>query len=408
MKLAPHAPMSEEHALPASLPSERAPHPRRWLLWVGMVALLALGALLVARLRRTGAVPAAATPSASASARPIPVVVAPVAERDVPLYLEGLGNAIPLSTVTLKPQVDGRLVRVLYTEGQRVKKGELLAEIDPRPFTIQLHQAEATLARDTAQLENARVALARDQALRQDGLIPQQQLDDQQAAVNQLQASLQGDRAQIEAARLQLDYASVRSPINGVTGVRLVDAGNLVRASDATGLVVITELDPMAITFNLPQDDLARVNQALAKGPLEVDVTNRDGTQRLGKGTLSLVDNQINSATATVRLKATVPNPDRALWPNQFVKARLLVETRKGALVVPATAIQRGPDGALVYVVTPASTTEARKVEVDSVHENVAIIRKGLTRGERVVVEGQSQLRPNAKVSVRNAGANPG
>jgi multidrug efflux system membrane fusion protein len=400
--------MSEEHALPASLSSERAPHQRRWLLWTGLVALLVVGALLAARLHRSSTVGAASVASASASARLIPVVVAPVAERDVPIYLEGLGNAVPLSTVMLKPQVDGRLVRVLFTEGQRVKKGDLLAEIDPRPFAIQLHQAEATLARDSAQLENARVALARDQALRKDGLIPQQQLDDQQAAVNQLQASLQGDRAQIEAARLQLDYASVRSPINGVTGVRLVDAGNLVRASDTGGLVVITELDPMAITFNLPQDDLARVNQALAKAPLEVEITNRDGTQRLGKGTLTLVDNQVNSATATVRLKATVPNPDRLLWPNQFVKARLLVETRRGALVVPATAIQRGPDGALVYVVNQASMTEARKVEVDSVHENIAIIRKGVQRDERVVTEGQSQLRPNAKVSVRGAGANPG
>jgi multidrug efflux system membrane fusion protein len=399
--------MSEEEALAAPIPV-RASEKRRWPMWLGLIAALLVALLLVTRLRRSSSTQGAPAASASASARPIPVVAATVAERDVPIYLEGLGNAVPLSTVTVKPQVDGRLVRVLFKEGQRVKKGELLAEIDPRPFTIQLHQAEASLARDTAQLQNARIALSRNEALRKDGLIPQQQLDDQQALVNQLQAALQGDRAQIEAARLQLDYASVRSPIDGVTGVRLVDAGNLVRAADTTGLVVITELDPMAVTFNLPQDDLARVNQAQAKQSLSVEVNNRDGTQQLGKGTLSLVDNQVNSATATVRLKATVPNPDRLLWPNQFVKVRLLVEMRQKALVVPAAAIQRGPEGALIYVVTPASQVEARKVEVDSVHEAQAIIEKGVSAGERVVVEGQSQLRPNAKVTVRSAGAGHG
>jgi len=391
----------------APLPvAESASQRRRWPFWVGILALFGVGLLLVARLYRGESKPVGTAPGGSAAARPLPVVVAQVAERDVPIYLDGLGNALPLSSVTVKPQVDGRLVRVLFKEGQRVQKGDLLAEIDARPFTIQLHQAEAGLARDTAQLNNARVALARNQALIKDGLIAQQQLDDQQANVNQLLASQQADRAQIEAARLQLDYANVRAPIGGVTGVRLIDAGNLVRASDATGLVVITELDPMAVVFNLPQDDLLRVNRAQALEALSVEVMNRDGTQPLGKGTLSLVDNQVNSATATARLKATVPNPDRLLWPNQFVKVRLLVETRKNALVIPGAAIQRGPDGSLVYVVSAANTVEARKVEVESVHEAQAIIRKGLARGERVVVEGQGQLRPNAKVSVR--GGAPG
>lgn len=371
-----------------------------------MLVLLAGGLLsrLAHRSGTSGAGPAASS-SADAANRPVPVVIAEAIEKDVPVYLIGLGNALPLSTVTVRSQVDGRLDRVLFKEGQRVKKGDVLAEIDPRPFAIQLHQAEAALARDTAQLQNGRVALARNQALRVNGIIPQQQLDDQQALVNQYEAGLKGDQAQIENARLMLDYARVRSPIDGVTGVRLVDAGNLIHANDPTGLVVVTQLDPMAVTFNLPQDDLIRVNRALAQGPLPVQVANRDGAQVLGNGTLELVDNQVNAATATVKLKAIVPNPERAIWPQQFVKVRLLVETRKNALVVPATAVQRGPEGSLVYVVTPQNTATPRKVEVDSLQENFAIISKGITRGEKVVVEGQGQLRANSKVMARPAGS---
>jgi multidrug efflux system membrane fusion protein len=397
--------MSDEQALTASLPAPHSAPQRRWLFWIVTAALVLVLVLLVSRLVHSGNKSAAGPAgSASAAAKPVPVSVVATVERDVPMYLDGLGNALPLSTVTVRSQVDGRLDKVLFKEGQSVKAGDVLAEIDPRPFRIQLHQAEATLARDSAQLDNARVALARDQALRAEGLNTQQELDNQQATVHQFEASLKGDQTQIEAAKLQLDYARVRSPISGVTGMRLVDAGNLVRASDPNGLVVVTQIDPMAISFNLPQDSVVRVQRALGKGPLSVEISNRDGTEKLATGSLTLVDNQINVATATVRLKATVPNPDRLLWPNQFVKVRLLVDTQQRALVIPAAAVQRGPDGALVYVVAPGNTAEARKVEVATVQDDDAIIAKGLSRGDLVIVEGQAQLRPHAKVAPRPAG----
>jgi multidrug efflux system membrane fusion protein len=374
----------------------------------GALVVFAGGALIVRSHRAVAETHAAAGPGGSAAARPTPVVTILVAARDIPIYLDGLGNATPLSTVTVRSQVDGRLDRVLFKEGQTVHAHDVIAQIDPRPFAIQLHQAEAALARDTAQLENARATLVRDQSLTKDSLITTQQLDDQQALVHQYEANLGGDRAQIENAKLQLDYAQVRAPFDGVTGLRLVDPGNLVHASDATGLVVITQLDPMAVVFSLPQDDLTKVNRALAKGPLAVDVSSRDGSQPLGSGTLALVDNQINQATATAKLKASIPNADRLLWPNQFVKVRLQVETRDHALVLPSAAIQRGPDGTFVYVVDDQQNAQLRHVDVALVQDNQAIIDKGVSEGEQVVVEGQSQLKPGAKVAPRADGAGPG
>jgi multidrug efflux system membrane fusion protein len=389
---------------------QREGSPRRWrtLAAIGALLLLFAGAALFLRSRHAVAVPpagAAMGAPGGAASRPVPVVTARVSARDVPIYLDGLGNAVPISTVTVRSQVDGRLDRVLFKEGQTVHARDVLAEIDARPFTIQLHQAEAALARDTAQLEGARATLERDKILTQDNLITQQQLDDQQALVHQYEANLVGDRAQIENAKLQLDYAHVRAPSDGVTGVRLVDPGNLIHASDPTGLVVITQLDPMSIVFSLPQDDLTKVNQALAKGPLQVKVSSRDGSQELGTGPLALVDNQINQQTATAKLKAIVPNAERQLWPNQFVKVRLEVETRSRALVVPSASIQRGPDGSFVYLVTAEQTVQVRPVNVALVQDNQAVIDKGLADGDQVVVEGQSQLKPNAKVAPRAEGA---
>jgi len=396
--------MSQQRVVEGPLPRVQrggAGWRRGTVLTLGMLLILLAGAALLLRSRRTDARSDAGPSGAAAASRPVPVVTSAVAQRDIPIYLDGLGNALPLSTVTVRSQVDGRLDRVLFKEGQTVHAQELIAQIDPRPFTIALHQAQAALTRDTAQLENARNTLTRDRGLTQDGIIPQQQLDDQQALVHQYEANLAGDRTQIESAQLQLDYASVRAPSDGVTGVRLVDPGNLVHASDATGLVVITQLDPMAIVFSLPQDDLIQVNRALSRGALPVQVSSRDGSQPLGSGTLALVDNQVNQATGTAKLKATVPNPERQLWPNQFVKVRLQVETRAQALVVPSAAIQRGPDGTFVYVVTADQTAQVRHVDVALVQDNQAVIDKGLTAGEQVVTEGQSQLKANAKVSLR-------
>ncbi|MET0790409.1 MAG: efflux RND transporter periplasmic adaptor subunit, partial [Polyangiaceae bacterium] len=313
------------------------PKATRWVLGgVGVLALI--GAGLVVRGKKTANGPVAPAGSA-AEARPIPVVVSTAAQRDVPVFLDGLGNAVPLITVTVRPQVDGPLMAVLFQEGQQVKKGDVLARIDPRPFTIALHQAQAALARDVAQAKNAKVNLTRYIALHDQGLATQEQLDDQRATAEQLAGTTQADQAQIENAQLQLTYTEVRSPVDGVTGVRQVDQGNVVHAADPNGLVVVTQLDPMAIVFTLPQDNLPQINGQIGAG-LSIEAYSRDGDRLLGKGKLTLVDNQVSLTTATVRLKGVVPNPDKALWPNEFVRARLLLATRSGVLAIPAPAVQ--------------------------------------------------------------------
>jgi multidrug efflux system membrane fusion protein len=382
--------------------------PKRLVLLVVVGAVVALGVVFFTRKHGApGAAGAGPAPAGSAGveSRPVPVVIAETAQRDVPIYLEGLGNAVPLATVVVKTQVDGRLDKVLFTEGQSVKKGEVLAQIDPRPYVIALHQAEAAMARDAAQSRNAKRNLERYQNLVAQKLIAQQQVDDQQTMFDQAEAAIASDRTLAENARLQLDYAKIKSPIDGVTGVRLVDPGNIVHPADATGIVVVTQLDPMAVVFTLPEDDLPRISRELAKGPLTVEAYNRDGATKLALGKLSFVDNQVNQQTATVKLKAVFPNPDKALWPNGFIKARLHLTTRQGALTVPASAIQRGPNGTFVYVVDAANKTSVRPVVVDVVEDDLAILQKGLAPGERVVTEGQNQLRPGAIVAPRAPGA---
>jgi multidrug efflux system membrane fusion protein len=384
------------------LPDLAAPVPARrgskvWL-WVGLGLGAAAAALVGVRARGTKAAPPAAP-----DARPVPVTFVTASSRDVPIYLDGLGNAMPLATVTVRSQVDGRLDKVLFREGQEVKKGELLAQIDPRPFSIQLHQAEAALAKDTAQLNNAQVNLDRYEALVQQKLVAQQQVDDQRALRDQYAASAKADQAQVENARLQLDYAQLKSPIDGITGVRQIDPGNLVHAADTSGIVVVTQLDPIAVIFTLPQDDLGEVAQAMAQGPVDVEAYGRDGTDPLARGKLLLIDNQVNQQTATIKLKASFPNASHALWPNAFVKARLLLATRKQATVVAASAVQRGPQGSFVYVVGNDQTASMRPVEVDVVQGQVALIKKGIAPGEKVVIEGQNQLKPGGKVAPRSA-----
>ena len=341
---------------------------------------------------------------AQAAARSVPVVAAPVQRRDVPIYLDGLGNVAAFYTVTVRTQVDGRLDQVLFREGQQVGKGDLLARIDPRPFQNQLAQAQGALARDRAQLAAAKVNLERYRQLAEKKLIAQQQADDQGALVGQLQGAVEVDQATIAVARLNLDYASIRSPIDGVTGVRVVDPGNVVHAGDANGLVVITQLDPISVLFSLPQDELPRVMEELQRGAIAVEAWSRDGGQKLATGQLALVDNQINAATATLRLKAVFPNPQRLLWPNQFVKARLLLTTRKDALVVPSTVPQRGPEGTFAYVIQPDQTVQPRNIDIEHTEGDLAIVAKGLNEGEQVVVDGQNQLRAGSKVAPRQAG----
>jgi multidrug efflux system membrane fusion protein len=349
---------------------------------------------------KTAAVAAAAASSAAAN-RTIPVLTAEVVQKDVPVVLEGLGSVAAFYTVTVKTQVDGRIDKVAFTEGQSVKKGDLLVQIDPRPFAIQLETAQAKLVQDAANEKNAKLNADRYKTLTQQNLIATQQYTDQQAMVDQLDAQMRGDRAAIDAARLNLDYARITSPIDGVTGVRLVDPGNVVHATDTTGLVVVTELDPIAVMFTLPEDDLTPINEAMAAGQLKVVAISRGGDQHLGEGKLTVIDNEINQATATLKLKAVFDNPKHLLWPNQFVKARLQLSTRKNALVVPAAVVQHGPTGTFAYVVNPDNTVTNRPVTLTAIQGDSAVIGSGLTVGEQVVVDGQAQLRPGAKVATK-------
>ena len=331
----------------------------------------------------------------------MPVQTAVVTQRDAPIWIDGLGAVSAYYTVTVKSLVDGRLDAVKFTEGQHVKKGDTLAQIDPRPFAIALQQAQAAFARDTANLKNARLNLDRYATLRAQNLIPDQQLTDQQALVDQQDATVRSDQAQIDTAKLNLDYAHIVSPIDGVTGVRQVDPGNIIHASDATGLVVVTQLDPIAVFFTLPEDDLPRISEAMHQGELTVEAFSRDGSQKLGEGKLAVIDNQINQATATAKLKAIFPNPDNRLWPNQFVKARLRLTTKKNALTMPAAVVQQGPHGPFAYVVQADSTAAMKPVQIELIQGETAIIASGLSAGDQVVVDGQAQLRPGTKVAAR-------
>jgi membrane fusion protein, multidrug efflux system len=348
---------------------------------------------------------ATAAASSAAANRVIPVLTAEVVQRDVPVLLEGLGNVTAFYTVTVKTQVDGRIDQVLFTEGQQVKKGDVLIQIDPRPFAIQLETAQANLARDTANEKNAKVNAKRYETLSQQNLIAVQQYTDQQAMVDQLVAQEASDQAAIDAARLNLAYARITSPIDGVTGLRLMDPGNVVHAADTTGLVVVTQLDPIAVLFTLPEDDLTPINEAMAAGVLEVQALSRDGDQTLGRGKLTVIDNEINQQTATLKLKAVFDNPKHLLWPNQFVKTRLRLSTRKGALVVPAAVVQHGPSGTFAYVVNADTTVTNRPVTLTATQGDLAVIGSGLQAGEQVVVDGQGQLRPGSRVAGRPAPA---
>lgn len=367
---------------------------------VAVVLVVVIGLFVRARTSGDGA-EAAKAPEPAAGQRAVPVTLAPVETRDVPVWLDGLGTVVAWQQVTVRPQVDGRLDKVMFAEGQAVKKGDVLAQIDPRPFAAQLHQAEGSLAKDRSTLHDAQINLSRYRELRSQKLIAQQQLDDQAALAGQSEGAVHADEAQIETARLNLDYARVRAPIDGVVGVRLVDPGNLVRATDATGLVVLTQLDPAALYITVPEDVLPEVTAAMARGPVPVEAWSRDGLVKLGGGTLYVIDNQINQATATLRLKAKLPNPERKLWPNQFVKARVLLETRKGATVVPTAALLRGPQGVYVYVPDQDGKAAQRPVEIALTVGDSAIVGKGLAPGDKVVIEGQNQLRPGASLQQR-------
>jgi len=342
-------------------------------------------------------------PAAKAS-KPVPVRTATVVQRDMPLYINGLGTVTAFKTVTLKSRVDGELVKVAFTEGQMVKEGELLAEIDPRPYQAQLEQAEGTLAKDEATLQLSRLTLARGRELLEKKSIAQQQLDEEIAQVQQLEGTVQTDRGMVDNGKLQLRYCRITAPISGRIGLRLVDQGNIVHATDPLGMAVITQLQPIAVVFPISQDEIPRVQQATRDGiGLSVLAYDRNFTTKLATGKLSAIDNQVDATTGTVKLKATFENEDGMLFPNQFVNARLLVDTRQNAVIVPAAAIQRGPQSTFVYVVRPdGEKVELRNVVAGPSEGAETSIVSGLSAGEIVVTEGIDKLKDGASVTTRD------
>jgi len=406
--------MSVEHvATEPPAPAVGPPAPRRrWWSTIAWLTVLAAAGFLIARdptvvergWRRALAL---VRPEAAAvkpqPQRVVPVTAVPARTADVDLFLNGLGSVVAFNTVTIRSRVDGELVKVAFQEGQSVREGDLLAEIDPRPFEVQLRQAEGQLARDQAALVGAQLDLERYESLAGLKQITGQQIDAQRALVRQNEAATQIDRGVIDNVRLQLDFCRITAPISGRIGLRLVDSGNIVRANDPAGLAVIAQLHPIAIVFTIPQDEIVRVQRALASsGRLPVEAYNRDFRTKLASGELLAIDNQVDTATGTVRLKAVFPNEDNTLFPNQFVNARLRVETLDDAVVVPAAAVQHGPDSNFVYVVQPDSTVALRTVEPGPTQGDVVTIAKGLEPGDRVVTDGIDKVSNKARVTVRD------
>jgi len=388
---------------PLLLESKKEPRSSR--VW-GFVALLVIGLLGYGGYRflekkRADRAAVAAKKKSAAAAR-IPVAAAAARKADVPIYLTGLGSVAAYNTVTVKTRVDGQITRVYFKEGDTVKPGDPLVEIDPRPYQVQLLQAQGTLARDQSQLNNAKADEARYQSLADKGIISRQQNETQAALVGQYEGSLKSDEAAIENAKLQLTYCHITAPIGGRIGLRLVDIGNMAHASDPTGLLVITQLQPIAVLFTIPEDNLPAVMKPLSAGQkLTADAFNRDGTAKIASGYLLTMDNQIDQSTGTSKLKAIFPNTDNALFPNQFVNVRLQLGVNRGAVVMPVAALQRGPQGTFVYVVKPDQTIDLRPVKPGIMQGSDMTVESGLSPGDMVVVDGADKLQQGSKVDVR-------
>ncbi len=334
----------------------------------------------------------------------IPVSVATAKSEDVPVYLDGLGSVEAFNTVTVKSRVDGPIIAINFKEGQDVKTGQLLAEIDPRQYQVAVSQAEATLYRDQSQLTIAQRNFARYQDLFKQGIVSQQDYDAQESTKGQLEGTVRADQANVDNAKLNLSYTKITSPINGKVGLRQVDVGNVVHANDANGIAVITQLQPISIIFTIPEDSLPSVLEKFHGGSLPVDIYSRDNQTKLGTANLVTVNNQIDPTTGTVKLKAISQNKDGLLWPSQFVNARLLLDVKKNVTVVPAAAVQHGSQGAFAFVVKPDSTVDMRTLQPGINNGNQTVIDQGLAAGDVVVTDGQDKLSPGSKVSTSAGG----
>jgi multidrug efflux system membrane fusion protein len=373
---------------------------RTALLWLLVAAALIGGATYAFTAARPAKQPAEKTAAPSSSLPTVPVVADAVKSGDVPIYLRGIGTVQAYNTDTIRTQVQGQITQVAFKEGQAIHAGDLLAQIDPRPYQAQLDQVTANLYRDQALLANAQANLQRDSTLVVKGYATPQTVDQDKANVGQYTGAVKADQAMIENARVQLSYTRITSPIDGVTGIRLIDVGNIVQPGDPNGIVVVTQLQPISVIFTLPETNLPTIQQAMGKGPLTVLAYSEDNKTELDKGALAVLDNQIIQSSGSARLKADFPNPQHRLWPGELVNVRLLIENRPNALTVPATAVQQGQQGSYVYVIKPDATVELRVVKVAQTGARRAIIDSGVQPNERVVIGGQSRLQPGSPVKI--------
>jgi multidrug efflux system membrane fusion protein len=400
---------------PGARDSSAAQHAKsRWWLWIVILGLVVLGIWYYRGAHSTSEAEgkAATGPSGKGRGGPggagftVPVVVATAQKGDLPVYLIGLGTVTAFNTVTVRSRVDGQIVKVNFTEGQFVHQGDALIEIDPRPYQVMLEQAEGQLAKDQAQLHDVQVDFERYQLLYNEGVVPKQQVDTQQAQVGQYQGALKADQATIDNAKLQLAYAHIVAPISGRVGLRLVDIGNIVHASDTSGLLVITQLQPISVIFTLPQDQLQQVLVKLrGGGQLPVEAFDRDDVTKIADGKLATIDNQIDPTTGTYKLKSIFSNENNVLFPNQFVNVHMLVDIRRNLTIVPAAAIQRGPQGTYVYAVSGGDTANIRTVTIAQTTGNNVGISAGLNGGDVVVIDGQDKLQDGSKVLTSTAPA---
>ena len=367
------------------------------LLFAGLLVTAAAGGLM-SRREKSQAAQSPAPPA-------IPVTVTAATRQDVPIYYDALGVVQAVNTVAIRAQVTGQLVSVNFRQGQDVKKGDILAQIDPAPFKAALDQAVAKKSEDEALLVDAQKDLVRFRTLVLKNFETEQNLDAQQAKVDQTKATIDADQAAIEAAQTQLNFATIAAPIDGVVGFRQVDIGNIIHTTDQNPLTVLTQIKPCDVIFTLPQDDLGPVREAMLRGSVSVLAFDQNNTAQLAAGQLLLIDNQIDQSTSTIRLKAEFPNTDERLWPGEFVHIHILITTRKDAITIPPVAVQRGPDGLYVWVVKPDNTAEQRPIEAQTVSDSTAVVSKGLNAGERVVIYGQSRLDAGSRVEVKTPGA---
>src|SRR6185437_5600284 len=403
-----HGELRKPHLKPDSPDAKPGAPPRRGRRWLAtLLVLIAVVGALAYAYYPTHEQHRTARRGRSASNGPVPVLVAPAMRADVPVYLDAVGTVRALNMVTVRPQVDGKLLAVTFDEGQDVKKGDVLARIDPTLYQAQLDQAVAKKAQDQALLSNAKNDLVRYETLAATNAINRQQADTQRALVAQYTAQVQADQGAIENAQATLGYTTIVAPIDGRTGIRMVDEGNIVHASSSPGIVVITQIKPISATFSLPQQSLEQVNSAFAKGPLAVDALRSDDNAVIDHGQLTVVDNQVDQSTGTVKLKAEFPNADVQLWPGQFVNVRLLIDTLKHVVVIPTSAVQRGPNGTFVYVAGDDNKAKLRTVTVAKQDETTSVIANGVTPPERVITTGFGSLTDGARITIGSENGTP-